>query len=1123
MTSLVYESDLESLVESLFAREGWETRSARAETFGSGSTLGRGSTRDAVLFSVLLEALTRLNPGAPEAALLEAQAVLLRDRSTMLLPKANQEMHELLRSGVAVSLPSARRAGEKDTHVIRVIDWDDPSRNRFQLVRQLTISGSTREFRADLIGFVNGLPLLFIELKKPDKRAKEAFDKNFSEYKKHIPQLFWANAIVLVTNGTDARVGSLTSAWEHFKSWGRVDSEGEPRVATLDTLVRALCAPRRLLDVCENFVLFEEHPEGLRKVVAQNHQVLGVNLAFDRVRSLAALRAAGAAVDAAALAAARKLGVFWHTQGSGKSYSMVFFARKVLRKIRGSWTFVVVTDRQDLDDQISKTFIRTGTAAETARAESARQLRAMLSASEDDAARSSDGLVVAKNTRFVFTLIQKFRNDRPKSEIETDDADRESPDSAASAPSRASPYDSDRRGETDTGFPVLSTRDDIIVMADEAHRSQYDTFARNLSKGLPASARIGFTGTPLLDGDQTTVDVFGDYVSQYRFFQAVEDGATVPLYYEGRVSDLHLDSDQLDSALRVLEAEEDLSDGQRETLSERFGNFSQVIARTTRLRRIAADMVEHFSAVDDGLKAMAVCLDKPTTIRLYRYFCDAWGEQIAKLRDSLVSLQPWDSTRPFIEAAITRMESLDTAVVLSRSQSDVDYIRAKDEALDAAWIEDVLARGAREDLAKRFKDPGDRLRLVFVCSMWITGFDAPACGVVYIDKPMRNHTLMQTIARANRVHAAKEFGLVVDYVGVLGNLDEAFRDFAGRAFDRSDRPVEDKSKIVATLDAVMVQLQALLSERGASLAGMFSNEPVVRAAALNRVVELLVFPEEVRARFMAISRVILRLHRGIGLDDRSARYERDVRALRDVRAAIRAATEDEREIADRVLAKVGPILDRAITADAQTLPLDVARIDLVGRGRAFAASLEAEESPTTRADTEALAAAVRTLAEDAARKDPVLVSLVEKLDTLVKRYNEGGAHAGRVRQGGARRGDRRGRRARGASARRGADPSRASRLRPDHGERERRPRARAGHGEGLRPRVERAARCGDGHRLAAQRAGPGPGEDRRRARAARAATGGERRGRRAAGRRGVSLRDRARVVIERFTGPCHAG
>ncbi len=542
---------------------------------------------------------------------------------------------------------------------------------------------------------------------------------------------------------------------------------------------------------------------------------------------------------------------------------------------------------------------------------------------------------------------------------------------------------------------MLSTRDNVIVIADEAHRSQYAELARNVRVGLPCSARIGFTGTPLLEGDETTVDVFGDYVSKYRFFQAVEDGATVPLYYESRVTEMHYDRETLELAIGALEAEEGLSDAQRDALSERFGTMAEVVTRTSRLVRIANDLVEHFLSVDESLKAMVVGLDKPTVVRLFHYFKLAWAEQLAKLRDTLVAMQPWDSSRPYVEASIARMERLDSAVVLSRSQADVEYIQRRcpidQEPLDAAWIENTLARSQTEDLAERFKTPTDPLRLVFVCSMWITGFDAPSVGVVYLDRPMRNHSLMQTIARANRVHAEKEFGLIVDYVGVLVDLDIAFRDFAGRSFDAADRPIEDKSKVVARLELEMAALRGLLEERDVSLEEIAVGTSERRSGALNRATERLVFPEVVRGRFLAATRVIVRLHRAIGLDARSAKFDTAVRTLQQIRGAIRAATEDEREIADRVLARVGPILDRAITAEPQPLPLGVSRINLVDRARALAATIDdpADETSGARVDAELLTVTATQAASEAARKDPALVPLQAKLEDLVRRYNEG--------------------------------------------------------------------------------------------------------------------------------------
>jgi type I restriction enzyme R subunit len=451
----------------LFAKLGWQTVSALEETFGTHGTLGRDIKSEVVLVTRLMASLSKLNPSLPREAIKSAVDQLTRDRSAMSLEAANREIYSLMKDGIVVSIANPEHAGEK-TERLRVIDWETPANNDFLLVSQLSVTGSLYTCRPDLVGFVNGLPLVVVEFKKPGVPSRSAFEDNITHYKAEIPVLFWYNAILIASNGTDGRVGSLTADWDRFSEWKRIEREDEPRRVSLEAMIRGTCDCTRLLDLTENFTVFSEHKSGLVKILAQNHQFLGVNNAI------------------ASMINARKLGhgragVFWQTQGSGKSLSMVFFAQKVLRKLEGNWTFVIVTDRVELDDQIAKTFKATGAVSET----------------EGDQCHASSGdhlrELLRGNHRYVFTLIQKFQTPE-----------------------------------------MLCDRRDVIVLTDEAHRSQYDTLAVNMRAALPNAQFLAFTGTPLIAGEERTRDVFGDYVSIYDFQQSVADGATVPLFYENR-------------------------------------------------------------------------------------------------------------------------------------------------------------------------------------------------------------------------------------------------------------------------------------------------------------------------------------------------------------------------------------------------------------------------------------------------------------------------------------------------------------------------------------------------------------------------------------------------------------
>ena len=478
MTDFGEDSLIEQPAMALFRQIDWKTVDCFDEAFGKAASLERDTTNEVVLLSHLFPALQKLNPGLPEQALQLAVEELTRDRSIVTPVEANRQVYELLKNGVPVTYRDAE--GIERFERVQVIDWNTPANNDFFLASQFWISGEIYKRRTDLVGFVNGLPLVFIELKAAHKALKNAFDNNLKDYKYTIPQLFWYNAFIILSNGSQSKIGSLTSEWEHFNDWKKINNEGEAGIISLETMLRGVCQPERLLDLVENFTLFEEAQGGLRKIIAKNHQYLGVNNSLRAVQNIRQNHG--------------KLGVFWHTQGSGKSYSMIFFSQKVLRKLPGNWTFLVVTDRQELDEQIYKNFANCRVVHEMehqVRAGNGEHLQALLK----------------EDHRYLFTLIQKFH-----------------PRSDGGFPQSAGGFI--ERGQT---YPMLSERDDIIVMTDEAHRSQYDVLALNMRSALPKAAFLAFTGTPLMAGKEKTRQVFGDYVSVYNFKASVDDQATVPL------------------------------------------------------------------------------------------------------------------------------------------------------------------------------------------------------------------------------------------------------------------------------------------------------------------------------------------------------------------------------------------------------------------------------------------------------------------------------------------------------------------------------------------------------------------------------------------------------------------
>jgi type I restriction enzyme R subunit len=797
------EAALETATLALFSQLKWETADCFDEVFGPPPgtarhpNLGRETTGEVALLSRLRPALQRLNPELSSEALTLAIEELTRDRSLVSAVQANRELYGLLKNGMKVKIADPEGGGET-VETVRVIDWDAPANNDFLLASQLWITGDMYKRRTDLIGFVNGLPLVFVELKASHRQLKDAFDNNLRDYKASIPQLFWYNAFIILSNGSESVIGSITSEWDHFAEWKKIDDEGEEGVISLETMIRGTCDRARLLDIAENFILYKEARGGAEKLVAKNHQYLGVNNAVEAVRQSRENRG--------------RLGVFWHTQGSGKSYSMVFFSQKVVRKLPGNWTFLVVTDRDDLDDQIYKNFADTGAVKEPegqVRAASGQHLQQLL----------------REDHQYVFTLIQKFH---------------------------APP------GET---YPKLSDRSDIIVMADEAHRSQYDVMALNMRNALPRAAFIGFTGTPLIAGEEErTRDVFGDYVSIYNFAQSVEDRATVPLYYENRIPELQLTNENLNRDIEQAVEEALLDEAQEARLEREFAREYHLITRDERLEKIAEDIVAHFIGRGQGGKAMAVCIDKATAVRMYDKVQKYWKQHLAILLADLETCEAME--REALQQQIDAMQTTDMAVVVSQSQNEIEDLKKR-----GADIVPHRKRLNAEDLETKFKDAKDPLRIVFVCAMWMTGFDAPACSTIYLDKPMANHTLMQTIARANRVFGDKVNGLIVDYIGVFRNLQKALAIYgsaSGGGVAEGELPVKAKAALVEKLRQAIAGATAFCAELGVDLATIQHTENTFQRIRLqDDAMNAILRNDETRLKYLAQADIVFRLFRAI--------------------------------------------------------------------------------------------------------------------------------------------------------------------------------------------------------------------------------------------------------------------
>jgi type I restriction enzyme R subunit len=916
------EAALEEATLALFGELGWRTVNAYHEVYADAPGgqrgpvyLGRATRGEVILRPRLEDALTRLNPALPPEAYRAAIEELTRDRSAMTLAHANREVYELLKEGVGITFQD--NEGREQFERLEVIDWQDPANNDYLLVQQFWVTGDVHTRRADLVGFVNGLPLFFGELKAHHRRVEDAYRRNLSDYKDTVPHLFWYNAFVLLSNGSDARIGTITAGWEHFSQWKKVNSEGEEAPAiSLETAIRGTCPPARFLDIIENYLIFQEQRGGLAKIVAKYHQYFGVENAIQGVRYLGENQG--------------RLGVFWHTQGSGKSISMIFFCQKVHRKVVGNWTFVVITDRVDLDDQIYKNFARAGAVIEPetrVRAQSGEHLQRLL----------------REDHRYVFTLIHKFRTER---------------------------------GER---YPALSDRSDIIVLTDEAHRSQYDILAMNMRDALPNASFLAFTATPLIVGEERTKQVFGEYVSVYSYQQSNEDNATVPLYYENRIPELELTNQNLNEQIyRTLEDAE-LDDAQEAALAREFARDYHVITRDDRLEKIAEDIIDHFANRGYPGKAMVVSIDKLTTVRMYDKVRKHWQRSLAGLRSQLDTVQAGE--REDLKDRIRFMAETDMAVVISQEQGEVQKFGEMD--LD---ILPHRRRIVREDLDEKFKDPDDPFRLVFVCAMWRTGFDVPSCSTIYLGRPMRNHTLMQTIARANRVFGEKVNGLIVDYVGIFRDLQRALATYGtgpGGEIEEGEEPVEDKKALVERLQESIDGAWGFCTGLGVDLDPIVRSEGYQRIALMDDAVEGILVDDEHKLRFLAHAGIVDQLFKAILPDSRAGEFG----PARNVLVILSQKIRSMGRPADisGVAGGVGQILDGSIEAIPYRItgdgPIyDLSRID-------FEALQERFEQGRKRTEAEKLRGALNAKLQRMVRLNPSRMDFLATFQRLIDEWN----------------------------------------------------------------------------------------------------------------------------------------
>ena len=916
----------QTTAEYLERRLGWESVYAyNTETLGSDGTLGRASDEDVVLVRYLRQALEKLNPGLPTEAYENTIRVIVQVSAAHSTLQTNRKKYDLLRNGVKVTYRDPR--GGMETRTLRVFDFGNPENNHFLAVRELWIKGSLYRRRADIVGFVNGVPLLFMELKNIHRNVRRAYDENLSDYKDTIAHVFHHNAFVVLGNGVDARIGSYSASFEFFRAWKRLD-EDEPGVVNMETLLKGVCTKSNFLDLFENFVLFDDSGEKLVKVVAQNQQYLGVNRAIHSVEM-------GRNVNG-------KLGVFWHTQGAGKSYSMVFFSRKVHRRLGGNFTFLVLTDREDLDNQIYRTYAGCDVVGEheEVRADSGRHLKCLL----------------GEHKAYVFSLIQKFNKDV-------------SPDE---------PY---------------SDRSDIIVIVDEAHRTQYGRLALNRRNALPNARYIAFTGTPLMKDDEITRRVFGGYVSRYGFQRAVEDGATVPLYYDARGEKLGVATNELNQ--KIADKLEEFESGDidvEQRLEQELRREYHIITAPKRLDAIAKDFVAHYSIAWESGKAMFVVIDRITAVKMHELITKYWKERITQLEADLSGATD-NQERLTVERQVAWMKETKIAVVVSEGQGEVAKFRQWD--LDIRPHRKLIKEGfetddgQRIDLESAFKKDGHPFRITIVCAMWLTGFDVKSLATLYLDKPLKAHTLMQAIARANRVHEGKNNGLIVDYCGILKNLRSALATFAGHTGGEeggaSKIPAKPQGELLEELVEAIDTVRLFLAAKNFRLGDIIDKSGFDRNAAIVAAKEIVNENDETRKRFEIMARTVFRKFKAClnvsGVND----HRRDYDAINIIYRSL----QEDREQADisNIIKELHKIVGESIgITDIDRVketrePYDISAIDFERLRQEFA------RNPQKNTQVQNLKEAIEKRLTSMIAQNPLRTDFQQHYEKLVAEYN----------------------------------------------------------------------------------------------------------------------------------------
>lgn len=936
MTSFISEDDIEQAIITRLVNDcGYDHLECDPSPDAKDSVddgTGRATTHECVLPKILRESLIRLNPQIDTEQIDVLVKQMRRDFSGTDMKETNYNLYRQLRDGIQVKV---RVKDKEDFDIVRLIDFEHPENNTFTAVNQMWIKGLYNYRRPDVLLFVNGLPLVFIELKNSTVKVNEAYNKNLVSYRKDIPNIFAWNQICVLSNGLETRLGAWAAGYEYYFEWLRVNKENEKidrealaaHGVSIVTLIDGLFRKDRLIDYVENFIMFDRG----NKIIAKNHQYLGVNNLLESVRKREELKG--------------KLGVFWHTQGSGKSYSMVFFVRKVKRKLEGNFTFLVVTDREDLDTQIHKTFVRTEVigAAEQTQPKNSEQLRKMLQG----------------NQQMVFTLIQKFQYDKTQE------------------------------------YPLLSDRNDIIVLVDEAHRTQYRQLAENMHAGLPKANYIAFTGTPLLGAKRLTNQWFGDYVSEYNFAQAVEDGATVPLFYSRRVPEVGLENDYLDDDVVDIIENENLNDRETEILENSTSRILEVLKREDRLDKVAQDIAYHFPRRGFLGKGMVVSVDKFTAVKMYEKVQHYWQqEKKAIQKERNAATDPLEKER--LTNILQYMDSTEMAVVISENGDEIERFAEKNIDFEPhrKKMQEISPEGL--DIEDRYKSADDPLRLVFVCAMWLTGFDVPSLSTLYLDKPMKGHTLMQAIARANRVYPGKACGIVVDYVNVFKYMQQALADYAQPA-SADEYPAKNIDALISNLEKVIEELRKFLLTLGVDIAALVDEDTdtLDLLEELRTIYNKIIDKEDDKERFKVLSNLMCNLYEASKPEVIELRWKNPLFPPLKYIHDLMCNTIDDEKLRKAKL-RMAQLLDVSVTAEKapqkdtefvvhQGKVIDLSKLDVEGLKR------EIKQAAYKAVEIEDLKAYLEKALQQMCEKNQTRLQFSVRYRAIIDRYNAGGS------------------------------------------------------------------------------------------------------------------------------------